>query len=73
MNNELVFSLIGGLGFFFFGMKTMSEGLKKIAGNRLKDAANAHSSSYKPLTAAKQRVCTRLFCQGDRKLDPNLL
>ena len=36
MTMELIFSLIGGLGFFFFGMKTMSEGLKKIAGERLK-------------------------------------
>ena len=36
MATELIFSLIGGLGFFFFGMKTMSEGLKKIAGERLK-------------------------------------
>lgn len=36
MTVELIFSLIGGLGFFFFGMKTMSEGLKKIAGKRLK-------------------------------------
>lgn len=33
----MVFQLIGGLGFFFFGMKTMSEGLKKIAGDKLKD------------------------------------
>jgi len=36
MTTELIFSLIGGLGFFFFGMKIMSEGLKKIAGERLK-------------------------------------
>ncbi len=36
MTMDLVFYLIGGLGFFFFGMKTMSEGLKKIAGDRLK-------------------------------------
>ncbi len=28
--------LIGGLGLFFFGMQIMSEGLKKIAGERLK-------------------------------------
>jgi phosphate:Na+ symporter len=34
---EIVFQLIGGLGFFFFGMKTMSEGLKKIAGDKLKN------------------------------------
>jgi len=37
MTKELVFLLVGGLGFFFFGMKTMSEGLKKVAGERLKD------------------------------------
>lgn len=36
MTMQLIFSLVGGLGFFFFGMKTMSEGLKKIAGERLK-------------------------------------
>jgi len=34
--DNLIFPLIGGLGFFFFGMKTLSEGLKKIAGERLK-------------------------------------
>ncbi|OGW74629.1 MAG: hypothetical protein A2Z72_06195 [Omnitrophica bacterium RBG_13_46_9] len=32
-----IFSLIGGLGLFFFGMQVMSEGLKKIAGERLKN------------------------------------
>jgi len=31
-----IFMLIGGLGFFFFGMQLMSDGLKKIAGERLK-------------------------------------
>jgi len=36
MVTDFIFSLIGGLGLFFFGMKTMSEGLKKIAGERLK-------------------------------------
>jgi phosphate:Na+ symporter len=29
--------LVGGLGLFFFGMKVMSEGLKNIAGDRLKN------------------------------------
>jgi len=33
----MVFQLIGGIGFFFFGMKTMSEGLKKIAGDKLRN------------------------------------
>ena len=37
MSTEMVFQLIGGIGFFFFGMKTMSEGLKKIAGDKLKN------------------------------------
>ncbi|MEA3490041.1 MAG: Na/Pi cotransporter family protein [Candidatus Omnitrophota bacterium] len=32
-----IFLVIGGLGFFFFGMQFMSEGLKKIAGERLKN------------------------------------
>lgn len=36
MARELAFYLIGGLGLFFFGMQIMSEGLKNIAGDRLK-------------------------------------
>ncbi|HBG60229.1 MAG: hypothetical protein A2Y03_05540 [Omnitrophica WOR_2 bacterium GWF2_38_59] len=36
MTDNFFFLLIGGLGFFFFGMKTMSEGLKKVAGEKLK-------------------------------------
>lgn len=36
MDKNLIFGLIGGLGIFFFGMQIMSEGLKKIAGERLK-------------------------------------
>ena len=30
-----IFSLIGSLALFLFGMKTMSEGLEKFAGDRL--------------------------------------
>ena len=33
---DMVFGLIGGLAFFLFGMKLMSEGLRKVAGERLK-------------------------------------
>jgi phosphate:Na+ symporter len=36
MAKDLIFGLIGGLGFFFFGMQIMSEGLRNIAGERLK-------------------------------------
>ncbi len=36
LNRELIFGLVGGLGLFLFGMKTMSEGLQKVAGNRMR-------------------------------------
>ena len=39
MNSELILtllSLLGSLGLFLFGMKTMSEGLEKFAGDRLR-------------------------------------
>ncbi|MBW2477515.1 MAG: Na/Pi cotransporter family protein, partial [Deltaproteobacteria bacterium] len=35
-NQKLIFGLVGGLGLFLFGMKTMSEGLQKIAGDRMR-------------------------------------
>ncbi|MFO7766038.1 MAG: Na/Pi cotransporter family protein [Pelovirga sp.] len=35
-NQQLMFGLIGGLGLFLFGMKIMSEGLQKIAGNKMR-------------------------------------
>ncbi len=36
MIEDLIFQLIGGLGFFLYGMKFMSEGLRKVASDRLK-------------------------------------
>lgn len=36
MIKEIAFGLIGGLGFFLFGMKLMSEGLRNVAGEKLK-------------------------------------
>lgn len=41
MSSDLIFNLIGGLGLFFFGMRTMSDGLKKVAGSKLKDFLHA--------------------------------
>jgi len=35
-DQQLVFGLIGGLGLFLFGMKIMSEGLQKVAGDRIR-------------------------------------
>jgi len=37
MAREIIFSLVGGLGLFFLGMKMVSESLKKVAGNKLKN------------------------------------
>ncbi len=37
MNYELIFELIGGLGFFLFGIRMMSEGLRKVSSERLKN------------------------------------
>ncbi|MBN2427737.1 MAG: Na/Pi cotransporter family protein [Deltaproteobacteria bacterium] len=36
LNQTVVFGVIGGLGLFLFGMKIMSEGLQKVAGNRIR-------------------------------------
>ena len=36
LNQKLIFGLVGGLGLFLFGMKTMSEGLQKVAGSRMR-------------------------------------
>lgn len=35
-NQKLIFGLVGGLGLFLFGMKIMSEGLQKVAGDRMR-------------------------------------
>ncbi|MDD5613662.1 MAG: Na/Pi cotransporter family protein [Candidatus Omnitrophica bacterium] len=40
MVKDFIFYILGGLGFFFFGMQIMSEGLKKLAGERLKAILN---------------------------------
>lgn len=36
LSQNLIFGLLGGLGLFLFGMKIMSEGLQKIAGDRMR-------------------------------------
>jgi len=40
-NQKLIFGLLGGLGLFLFGMKTMSEGLQKVAGERMRKILGA--------------------------------
>jgi phosphate:Na+ symporter len=36
MIKEMIFGIVGGLGLFLFGMTLMSEGLKKVAGQKLR-------------------------------------
>lgn len=36
LSQKLIFGLLGGLGLFLFGMKVMSEGLQKVAGDRMR-------------------------------------
>ena len=33
---KLIFTLIGGLGIFLLGMKSMSDGMQAVAGSRLR-------------------------------------
>jgi len=49
MITEMIFGVIGGLGLFLFGMVLMSEGLKRIAGPKLKNILESMTS--KPITA----------------------
>ena len=41
MLKEMIFSTVGGLGLFLFGMGMMSDGLKKVAGAKLKSLLEA--------------------------------
>ena len=45
MNQQLIFGLVGGLGLFLFGMKIMSEGLQKVAGDRMRKILAALTSN----------------------------
>jgi phosphate:Na+ symporter len=37
MTTDMIFGTLGGLGLFLYGMMRMSDGLKKVAGKKLKD------------------------------------
>jgi len=41
MLKTMIFGVLGGLGLFIFGMRIMSEGLQKIAGNRIRSILGA--------------------------------
>ena len=41
MTSEMIFDIIGGLGIFLLGMKSMSEGMQAVAGSKLRSMINA--------------------------------
>lgn len=45
LSQQLIFGLLGGLGMFLFGMKIMSEGLQKIAGDKMRKILAALTSN----------------------------
>ena len=40
MTKDIIFGIVGGLGFFLYGMRLMSEGLRRVAGDRMKNILN---------------------------------
>ncbi|UCG48403.1 MAG: Na/Pi cotransporter family protein [Phycisphaerales bacterium] len=49
MIQDMIFGTVGGLGLFLFGMGLMSDGLKKVAGQRLKNILE--SMTRRPMVA----------------------
>ena len=39
------FKLVGALGFFIYGMKIMSDGIQKVAGNKMREILSAMTSN----------------------------
>jgi len=54
--------LVGGLGFFFYGMQLMSDGLKKIAGERLKNIL--HMATKVPIIGIIVGAAVTCFVQS---------
>ncbi|MDI1800687.1 hypothetical protein QI487_18335, partial [Staphylococcus aureus] len=42
---EVIFSFLGGLGIFLYGLKIMGDGLQASAGDRLRDILNKFTSN----------------------------
>ena len=62
ISTDLMFGIVGGLGLFFFGMQIMSEGLKKIAGDRLKKIL--HMATKVPIIAIFVGAAVTCFIQS---------
>lgn len=42
---EMLFTFLGGLGIFLYGIKFMGDGLQKAAGDRLREVLNRFTST----------------------------
>lgn len=62
MTAQLGLTLIGGLGLFFYGMQIMSEGLKNIAGDRLKGIL--HMATKLPIVGILVGAAVTCFIQS---------
>jgi len=50
---KIIYTVLGGLGIFFYGMKSMSEALQSVAGDVIKNTIN---------TLTKNRLCALAVC-----------
>jgi phosphate:Na+ symporter len=62
MVKEMIFLTAGGLGLFLFGMGMMSDGLKKVAGQKLKNILE--SMTKKALIAVQSSSATTVMVVG---------
>jgi len=62
MTAQLGLTLVGGLGLFFYGMQIMSEGLKNIAGDRLKGIL--HMATKLPIIGILVGAAVTCFIQS---------
>jgi len=62
MGIDSIFSLVGGIGFFFLGMKTMSDGLKRVASEKLKQFL--HAVTKRPIYGVSIGALTTLLVQS---------
>ena len=59
-----VISLLGGLGFFLFGMSLLGDGLKRIAGSKLESILDKLTSSKLKAVALGAAVTALMIANG---------
>ncbi|MGL4820001.1 MAG: Na/Pi cotransporter family protein, partial [Bacilli bacterium] len=59
---EMLFTFVGGLGIFLFGIKYMGDGLQKAAGDRLRDILDRFTSN--PLMAVLAGIIVTVLIQS---------